>query len=125
MSAIPRVDTDSQPPMAIPLRHFLVGLGFLLAGVLVAAADAAGVASGLVGPARYHLLLAEWFALPGAVRLAGGVAFGVGVSLFVHNLASVVREYGPRGVVGTVLPLPNRLGGDGPTGAGDDSPSSK
>ncbi|RDI70075.1 heme-copper oxidase family protein [Halopelagius longus] len=64
MSAIPcGVDTDSQPPMAIPLRHFLVGLGFLLGGVLVAAADAVGAVSGLVSPARYHLLLAGWVCL--------------------------------------------------------------
>jgi hypothetical protein len=36
MGVVPgNLDTARQPPMTVPLRHFLVGLGFLLAGLLV------------------------------------------------------------------------------------------
>ncbi|SFG87776.1 hypothetical protein SAMN04488063_3192 [Halopelagius inordinatus] len=70
------------------------------------------------------LLAADRFGLPGVVRLVGGAAVTVGVVLFAANLLSVVREHSPRGVVGTILPLPDGLD-DGPTGTGDDSPPSK
>ncbi|WP_101297989.1 hypothetical protein [Halegenticoccus soli] len=61
MSVVPGgIDTDRQPPMTIPLRHFVVGLGFLLAGSLAGVANAAGLSFGLGGLAHVHLLLAGW-----------------------------------------------------------------
>jgi hypothetical protein len=61
MDAIPGdIETNTQPPMAIPLRHFLVGLGFLLAGVAVGAVAPLGVVPGAAGLAHVHLLLAGW-----------------------------------------------------------------
>ncbi|MEF8851736.1 MAG: hypothetical protein V5A44_06885 [Haloarculaceae archaeon] len=61
MSVVPGdVETGRQPPMTIPLRHFLVGLGFLLAGGVVGALDAAGLLSGLTRLAHVHLLVAGW-----------------------------------------------------------------
>jgi len=61
MSAIPgEVDTDQQPPMTVPLRHFLVGLWLLVAGGVVGVLDAVGVLSGLSVLAHVHLLLAGW-----------------------------------------------------------------
>jgi len=61
MSAIPGdIDTDRQPPMTVPLRHFLVGLGLLLAGGVVGVLDAVGLLSGFAVLAHLHLLLAGW-----------------------------------------------------------------
>ncbi|QLH80689.1 hypothetical protein [Halosimplex pelagicum] len=61
MSAIPgEVDTDRQPPMTVPLRHFLVGLALLLAGGVAGVLDAVGLLSGFSALAHVHLLLAGW-----------------------------------------------------------------
>jgi hypothetical protein len=40
------VDTDGGPPMAIPLRHFLVALGLLVAGGAAMLASATGLLAG-------------------------------------------------------------------------------
>ena len=64
MSAIPPgLETDTQPPMTLPLRYFLVALVFLLAGVVLGAATALGWLSGLVRVAHLHVLLAGWICL--------------------------------------------------------------
>ncbi|WP_415379287.1 hypothetical protein [Halosimplex sp. TS25] len=61
MSAIPgEVDTDRQPPMTVPLRHFLVGLALLVAGGAMGVLDAVGALPGLSALAHVHLLLAGW-----------------------------------------------------------------
>ncbi|MFD1600051.1 hypothetical protein [Halobellus rarus] len=61
MSAIPGdIETETQPPIAIPLRHFLVGLLFLLAGALVGTLGPLGVIPGAPALAHVHLLLAGW-----------------------------------------------------------------
>ncbi|WP_436925570.1 hypothetical protein [Halosimplex amylolyticum] len=61
MSAIPgEVDTDRQPPMTVPLRHFLVGLALLVAGGAMGVLEAVGALSGLSVLAHVHLLLAGW-----------------------------------------------------------------
>jgi cbb3-type cytochrome oxidase subunit 1 len=49
--------------MTLPLRYFLVALGFLLAGAVLSAATAFGWLSGLVGLAHLHVLLAGWVCL--------------------------------------------------------------
>ena len=64
MSAIPgNVETDRQPPMIVPLRHFVAGLVFLLAGGLVGIGNAAGLVPGLARLAHLHLLLVGWVCL--------------------------------------------------------------
>lgn len=58
MGAIPAaVDSDQGPPTAIPLGHFVAGLGFLLAGVATILVGPAG-RGGTLG--AVHLLLAGW-----------------------------------------------------------------
>jgi hypothetical protein len=58
MSAIPgTLDTGQQPPMTVPLRHFFVALGFLLAGLAVGIGRLTGVVSGGGRIAHVHLLL--------------------------------------------------------------------
>gem|GEM_PF-4161953 len=45
MGAAPvKVNTEADPPSAIPLRHFLVGLVFIVAGVSAGAFAATGYA---------------------------------------------------------------------------------
>ncbi len=64
MSAIPGdLETDKQPPMTIPLRHFVVSLVFLLAGILLALATATEQLPGLVNLAHIHVLLAGWIGI--------------------------------------------------------------
>jgi hypothetical protein len=64
MSAIPGdVETDKQPPMIVPLRHFVVGLGFLLAGGLLGIGSAMDLVPGLARLAHVHLLLVGWVCL--------------------------------------------------------------
>lgn len=61
MGAIPgSIDTDQSPPLTIPLRHFVVGLGILVAGALLATAAALGWLAGVDVIVYVHLLLAGW-----------------------------------------------------------------
>ncbi|MUV61118.1 hypothetical protein [Halobacterium sp. CBA1126] len=47
MSAVPAgLATDQQPPMTVPLRYFLAGFAFLLAGGAVGLAHVLGAAPG-------------------------------------------------------------------------------
>ncbi|WP_435183720.1 hypothetical protein [Halobellus sp. EA9] len=99
MGAIPAdIETDTQPPMTVPLWHFVVALGFLLAGVVLGALAPLGVAPGRATLAHVHLLLAGWVCVTimGAMtqfvpvwsgtaihseRLAAAQLWGVGVGL--------------------------------------------
>jgi len=61
MSAVlGEVEADRGPPMTIPLRHFVVALGLLLAGCAVGVGAATGHLGGAAGLAHVHLLLAGW-----------------------------------------------------------------
>ncbi|MFB6165716.1 MAG: hypothetical protein ABEJ31_11210 [Haloarculaceae archaeon] len=61
MSVVPgEIDTDQQPPMTIPLRHFVVAAGFLVAGALLGVGMATDLAPGVATLAHVHLLLAGW-----------------------------------------------------------------
>ncbi|MFB6197475.1 MAG: hypothetical protein ABEI52_04300, partial [Halobacteriaceae archaeon] len=64
MAAIPgSIETDQQPPTTVPLRHFVVALGFLLAGSLVGLGIGVGAVTGLGTLAHVHLLLAGWICI--------------------------------------------------------------
>jgi hypothetical protein len=64
MAAIPGdIETEAGPPTTIPLRHFVVGLGFLLAGAVAGALSPLGVLPGAVTLAHVHLLLVGWVCL--------------------------------------------------------------
>ncbi|RQG94929.1 hypothetical protein [Natrarchaeobius chitinivorans] len=54
------IDADQSPPLTVPLRHFLVGIGFLLVGAVVGPLSAIGVFSATLSLAHVHLLLAGW-----------------------------------------------------------------
>ena len=90
MGAIPGdIETDTQPPMAIPLRHFLVGLAFLLAGVAVGAVAPLGVVPGAAGLAHVHLLLAGWVCVTILGAMTQFVPVWSGTTLHSRRLARV------------------------------------
>ncbi|MDS0223144.1 hypothetical protein NDI54_17505 [Haloarcula sp. S1AR25-5A] len=84
MSGIPAdVDANAAPPMTIPLRHFVVALAFLVAGVAV------GVVGGRAGHlAQVHLLLAGWVCLTIMGALTQFVPVWCGVELHSRRLAA-------------------------------------
>lgn len=89
MAAVPgHLETDRQPPMTVPLRHFVVGLGFLVAGVAVGVAAVAGAAPGLAGPAHLHLLLVGWVCVTIMDAMTQFVPVWSGTTLHSRRLAS-------------------------------------
>jgi len=85
MSVVPGdVETDAQPPMAVPLRHFVVALGFLVAGGAVGlVADAP-----LSGVAHLHLLLAGWVCVTIMGAMTQFVPVWSGTELHSRRLAT-------------------------------------
>ncbi|WP_042663630.1 hypothetical protein [Haloferax sp. ATB1] len=90
MSAIPAdIDTARQPPMTIPLRHFVVALGFLAAAVGLRVGLAAGVVAGTARLAHVHLLLAGWVCVTIMGAMTQFVPVWSGVDLHSRRLAAV------------------------------------
>jgi len=86
MSVVPgNIDTGSQPPMAIPLRHFLVGLGLLAVGGVVGLGALTGWLPGRV--AGVHLLLAGWVCVTIMGAMTQFVPVWSGVALYSRRLA--------------------------------------
>ncbi|WP_436908436.1 hypothetical protein [Halosimplex marinum] len=101
MSAIPgEVDTDRQPPMTVPLRHFLVGLGLLVAGGAVGVLDAVGLLSGFAGLAHVHLLLAGWVCVTIMGAMVQFVPVWSNVALHSRRLATAQLWLVAAGVAG-------------------------
>jgi len=90
MSAIPGdVDPDRQPPMTVPLRHFLVASAFLPLGVVAAVAAVADIRLGLLSLAHVHLLLVGWVCLTIAGAMTQFVPVWSGVDLHSTRLAAL------------------------------------
>lgn len=88
MSVVPGgLETEQQPPMAVPLAHFAVGLGFLLVGAVVGLLVAVGATSGWSDLAHVHLLLAGWVALTILGAMTQFVPVWSGVALRSRRLA--------------------------------------
>ncbi|MEF8784270.1 MAG: hypothetical protein V5A39_04455 [Haloarculaceae archaeon] len=106
MGAIPGgVETDRQPPMSIPLRHFVVGLGFLVAGAFLGLGTVAGAIPGLTALAHVHLLLAGWVCLTIMGAMTQFVPVWSGVSLYSRRLASAQLTLVAVGLSGFVASL--------------------
>lgn len=107
MSVIPAdVDTTRQPPMTIPLRHFVVALGFLAAAVGLRVAFAVGVAPGAARLAHVHLLLAGWVCVTIMGAMTQFVPVWSGVELYSRRLATTqlwVVSVGLAGLAGCFL----------------------
>jgi hypothetical protein len=88
MSVVPQqLDTDRGPPMAVPLRHFLVGFAFLLAGAAGAVASSAGLVRAPPRPAYAHLLVAGWVCLTILGAMTQFVPVWSGTRLFSRRAA--------------------------------------
>jgi len=84
--------TSTRPPTAIPLRHFLVALAFLVAGgvlALLRAAGLAGTGPGLDGIAVAHLLLVGWVCLTILGAMTQFVPVWSGVEIHSERLATL------------------------------------
>jgi len=106
MATVPSdVDTTSQPPLAIPLRHFVVALAFLLLGVVIGVADALGTAPGLTRLAHLHLLLVGFACLTIAGAMTQFVPVWSGTALHSRRLARAQLWLVASGLAGFVAAL--------------------
>jgi len=107
MGAIPgEVETDAQPPMAVPLGHFLIGMAALLAGGALGLADQAGLVTGFAGLAHVHLLLVGWVCVTVMGAMTQFVPVWSGVDLHSRRLARLqlwLVTVGLAGFVGALL----------------------
>ncbi|WP_238705281.1 hypothetical protein [Natrinema pallidum] len=88
MNGIPGgLRTDQQPPMVIPLRHFLLALGFLAVGIGGGTVLAVATLPGLAGLARLHVLLVGWIAVTIMGAMTQFVPVWSGVSIHSRRLA--------------------------------------
>jgi hypothetical protein len=106
MGAIPgNIETDQQPPMTLPLRHFVVGLGFLLGGTLVGIGIVVDAIPGLGTLAHVHLLLAGWICITIMGAMTQFVPVWSGATLHSRRLASAQLTLVVVGLVGFVTGL--------------------
>jgi len=103
MSAVPRdLSTERQPPLSVPLWHFVVALAFLLTGAVLGVADVLGVAPGLARLAHLHLLLVGFVCLTIAGAMTQFVPVWSGTALHSRRLARAQLWLVAGGLVGLV-----------------------
>ncbi|MFB6083277.1 MAG: hypothetical protein ABEJ94_03410 [Halorientalis sp.] len=101
MSVVPGdIDTGQGPPMTLPLRHFVVAVGFLVVATGLAVADAVGSLPGLAGIAHVHLLLAGWVCITIMGAMTQFVPVWSGVALHSRRLAGIQLWLVAAGVLG-------------------------
>jgi hypothetical protein len=107
MRAVPSaIDPEQGPPVALPLGHFLVGLGFLLTAGLVGVVGAAGWgAGGWAGLARTHLLVLGWVCVTILGAMTQFVPVWSGVRLWSRRLAALQLWLVVPGIAGLALGL--------------------
>ncbi|MFU8866519.1 hypothetical protein [Natronococcus sp.] len=89
MNSIPGgLRTDRTPPIAIPLQHFLVGLCFLVVGIVAGTVLSVVSVPGLAALAQLHLLLVGWIALTIMGAMVQFVPVWSGVELYSERLAT-------------------------------------
>lgn len=88
MSVVPGdLETTQQPPMTVPLRHFVVGIGFLLLGSLAGIMVVLGATPGYLALAHVHLLLAGWVCITIMGAMTQFVPVWSGVQLHSRRLS--------------------------------------
>jgi len=101
MSAIPgAVETDRQPPMTVPLRYFVIGLAFLVAGGAVGVLSATGVVSGVTRLAHVHLLVVGWVCVTILGAMTQFIPVWSNVALHSRRLATAALWFVTVGVAG-------------------------
>ncbi|WP_435101391.1 hypothetical protein [Halarchaeum sp. P4] len=98
------VDTDVQPPMRIPLGHFVVALALLLAAVGIGL-DGGRSVSLSAGLAHVHLLLVGWVCVTIAGAMTQFVPVWSGVRLHSRRLAGAQLGLLAVGLVGFAVTL--------------------
>ncbi|WP_302080754.1 hypothetical protein [Salinibaculum rarum] len=99
------IEADQQPPMTVPLRHFVVALGFLLAGVLFGLGIALDSVTGFATLAHVHLLLAGWICITIMGAMTQFVPVWSGTTLHSRRLASLQLTLVVVGLLGFVTGL--------------------
>ncbi|MEM4782096.1 MAG: hypothetical protein QXG03_11135 [Halalkalicoccus sp.] len=90
MSVVPGdLDTDRQPPMTVPLGHFVLACCFLLAAVAFELAVRTGLAPAFGSLATVHLLLVGWICLTIMGAMTQFVPVWSGTRLHSRRLAAV------------------------------------
>ncbi|MCU4753240.1 hypothetical protein OB919_14840 [Halobacteria archaeon AArc-curdl1] len=108
MSAIPgAIDPEQSPPLTIPLRHFLVGLVFLLLGAGLGALQSldGGLLPGDGHLAYVHLLLAGWICVTIMGAMTQFVPVWSGVVLHSRRLATAQLWMVSVGLIALVVAL--------------------
>ncbi|EMA46308.1 hypothetical protein [Halococcus saccharolyticus] len=106
MSVIPgNLDTDQQPPMTVPLRHFIVGLGFLLIGGVVGVGSTLDLLPGLATLTHLHLLLAGWVCITIMGAMTQFVPVWSGTQLYSRRFAVVQLWFVTGGLTGFTATL--------------------
>jgi len=82
-----RVTNRPAAPMAIPLRHFVLALGFLVVGVGGSTVMTVATLPGLAGLAHLHLLLVGWIAVTIMGAMTQFVPVWSGVTIHSRRLA--------------------------------------
>jgi hypothetical protein len=101
MSAIlGRVEPERGPPTVLPLRHFVVGLGFLLLGGVVALLGPVGLSTGWSAVAAVHLLVAGGVCLTILGAVTQFVPVWSGVSLYSRRLTRLQLPLVAGGLLG-------------------------
>jgi len=100
------VDTDVQPPMRLPLGHFVVALGALCVAVLIGLTRGTALFSPAAGLAHVHLVLVGWVCLTIAGAMTQFVPVWSGVRLHSTRLAGIqlaLLAGGLAGLAGSLL----------------------
>ncbi len=97
------VSVDAQPPMAVPLRHFLLGLVFLIVGGLTAGIHAIGFGTPLFPLSYTHLLLVGWICVTIMGAMTQFVPVWSGVTLHSERLATLQAVAVAIGVSGLAI----------------------
>jgi hypothetical protein len=106
MSVVPGgIDADQQPPMTVPLRHFLVGLGSLVAGALLGVGLLVGVPLSRAPLVHVHLLLVGWVCVTIMGAMTQFVPVWSGVDLHSRRLANWQLRLVVAGLLGFVAAL--------------------
>lgn len=106
MSAIMgSLETDRQPPMTIPLAHFVVGFCFLLLGGLLGVVAVLDGGFGLTRLSHIHLLFVGWICLTIMGAMTQFVPVWSGVELHSRRLALAQLWLLTAGLMGFVAAL--------------------